>query len=105
MPAACGYGYDKGIFGYGTIAGGNDGVSMSNLVSNAGVVATDVTGVGTGRYLLAATQYGGDKGIFGYGYVSGYSSLTNLVSNAGVVASDVTGVGTVKYALAACSFN
>ena len=37
-------GNENGIFGYG---GGY--VSMTNLVSNAGVIATDTTGVGTGR--------------------------------------------------------
>ena len=36
---------DKGIFAYGYTG---SVVSMTNLVSNAGVVATDVTGVGTG---------------------------------------------------------
>jgi hypothetical protein len=41
---------------------------MSNLVNNSGVVATDVTGVGTARSNLAATTYGTDKAIFGYGY-------------------------------------
>ena len=47
-------GNDNGIFGYG-----NDGsnVSMSNLVSNVGVVADDVTGVGTDRAQLAACSY------------------------------------------------
>ena len=78
---------------------------MTNLVSNAGVVATDVTGVGTGRSGPGATQYGYDKGIFGYGNVPGLTAVTNLVSNAGVVATDVTGVGTVREDLAACSFN
>jgi hypothetical protein len=43
-------------------------VSMTNLVSNSsGVVAADVTGVGSARQGLAATAYGGDKAIFGYG--------------------------------------
>ena len=47
-------GNSEGIFGYGT-----DGsmLSMSNLVSNAGVVATDVTGVGTARSGLGACSY------------------------------------------------
>jgi hypothetical protein len=90
---------DNGIFGYG-----HGPVSMTNIVSNAGVVATDVTGVGTARYILAATQYGGDKGIFGYGYYGSMMSMTNLVSNAGVVAVDVTGVGTARESLAACSY-
>ena len=78
---------------------------MTNLVSNAGVVATDVTGVGTARYSPKATEYGGDKGIFGYGYTGSVVSMTNLVSNVGVVATDVTGVGTARRNLAACSYN
>jgi len=103
--AACEYGGDKGIFGYGydsTVASSN--VSMSNLVSNAGVVASDVTGVGTARSYIAACEYGEDKGIFGYGNTGSASSLTNLVSNVGVVASDVTGVGTARVDLAACEY-
>jgi len=39
------------IFGYG------GGSSITNLVSNTGVVATDTTGVGTTRYFLAAAGY------------------------------------------------
>ena len=99
--AACGYGYDKGIFGYGD----GSAVSMTNLVTNVGVVGSDVTGVGTVRYAPGATQYGGDKGIFGYGYSGAYISITNLVSNAGVVATDTTGVGQTRSHLKACSYN
>ena len=91
-------GSDNGIFGYG------ETVSMTNLVSNTGVVATDVTGVGTARYGLAACSYGGDKGIFGYGNTGSVVSMTNLISNAGVVAADVTGVGTDRYSLAATEY-
>jgi len=96
---ACEYGEDKGIFfgGYGDTGGGNDNTAVTNLVSNAGVVATDVAGVGTARRQLGGCGYGYDKGIFGYGEDdSGYLSMTNLVSNAGVVATDVTGVGTAR---------
>ena len=52
--AAAGYGGDKAIFSYG-----NDGsfISMSNLISNSGVAASDVTGVGTARGGLAAAGY------------------------------------------------
>ena len=84
---------------------GNNGsdLSLTNLVSNAGVVATDTTGVGTARSYLAACEYGQDKAIFGYG--GSPSSMTNLVSNAGVVGTDVTGVGTARTLLGACSFN
>ena len=47
-------GNQNGIFGYGYSSGVE---SMTNLVSNAGVVATDVTGVGTARGELAACSY------------------------------------------------
>ena len=77
---------------------------MTNLVSNTGVVTTDVTGVGTARYYLAASGYGGDKAIFGYGYTTVSVSMTNLVSNTGVVTTDVTGVGTARYGPAAASY-
>ena len=92
----------KLIFGFGD----NDSRdSTTNLVSNAGVVGSDVSGVGTARSGLAATQYNGDKGIFGFGYDGDLTAVSNLVSNAGVVATDTTGVGTARYILAACSFN
>jgi len=107
--AAAGYGIDKAIFGYGAATGSPNPtiVSMTNLVSNAGVVSTDTTGVGTIRFSLRAATYGYDKAIFGYGdngNGTGNYSLTNLVSNTGVVATDTTGVGTVRYALAAASY-
>ena len=94
---------DNGIFGYGTTG---SPVSMTNLVSNAGVVATDTTGVGTARNGIAACEYGQDKGIFGFG-ICGFSqcSVTNLVSDAGVVATDVTGVGLVRETPSGCSYN
>jgi hypothetical protein len=104
--AAAGYGTDKAIFGYGTTSfpGGTD-YSLTNLVSNTGVVATNTTGVGTARGVLAATGYGTDKAIFGYGYSSaGSVSMTNLVSNTGVVATDTTGVGSARYNLAAAGY-
>ena len=44
----------KAIFGYGFTTAA---VSMTNLVSNTGVVATDTTGVGTARGFLAAAGY------------------------------------------------
>ena len=43
------------IFGYGYANPSRQ--SMTNLVSNTGVVATDTTGVGTARYQLAAAGY------------------------------------------------
>ena len=44
----------KALFGYGYTTAE---VSMTNLVSNTGVVATDTTGVGTARRFLAAAGY------------------------------------------------
>lgn len=100
--AAAGYGGDKAIFGYGNkvVSSVYTYYSLTNLVSNTGTVATDVTGVGTSRRNLAATGYGGDKAIFGYGDANAIRnpslSMTNLVSNVGVVSTDVTGVGTLR---------
>jgi hypothetical protein len=53
--AAAGYGGDKAIFGYGQRT---SYFSTSNLVSNTGVVSSDITGVGTARYGLAAASWG-----------------------------------------------
>jgi hypothetical protein len=93
----------KAIFGYGSNGGGN--LSMTNLVSDTGVVATDTTGVGTARDGLAAASYGGDKAIFGYGNTGpSYVSITNLVTNTGVVSTDTSGVGTVRTWLGAAGY-
>ncbi len=91
----------EGIFGYGENGGS---LSMSNLVNSSGVVASDVTGVGTARRYIAACEYGNDKGIFGFGKTASVVSMTNLVSNAGVVGTDVTGVGTAREGPAACEY-
>jgi hypothetical protein len=101
---------NKAIFGYGAVVINNNwvGVSMTNLISNSGVVGNDVTGVGTGRGALAAAGYGGDKALFGYGYLDfnpPFVSMTNLVSNTGVVATDTTGVGTARLGLAAAGYS
>lgn len=93
----------KAIFGYGS--GPADYGTYTNLVSNTGVVATDTTGVGTGRRYTAAAGYGTDKAIFGYGQAgAGDIAISNLVSNTGVVATDTAGVGTARSTLAAASY-
>ena len=104
--AAAGYGGNKAIFGYGEFWTGTTSVivSMTNLVSSSGVVASDTTGVGTARGTLAAAGYAGDKAIFGYGSNGTAVSITNLVSNVGVVATNTTGVGTARYSLAAAGY-
>jgi hypothetical protein len=106
--AAAGYGGDKAIFGFGLKVVGYGGayVSMTNLVSNTGVVATDTTGVGSTRYALAAAGYGGDKAIFGFGEgPMNATAITNKVSNTGVVAADTAGVGTARLGLAAAGYS
>lgn len=45
-------GTQKAIFGYGS-----GPVSITNLVSNTGVIATDTSGVGTARSTPAAAGY------------------------------------------------
>jgi hypothetical protein len=102
--SACGYDYDKGIFSFG---GG--GAGATNLISNAGVVASDVTQVGSGRHGASSCEYGGSKGIFCLGYTNdpaGYNALSNLVSDQGVVADDTASVAgvTTRYVAGACSF-
>jgi len=90
-------GTQKALFGFGHH---NGGTVITNVVSSAGVVATDVNAAGTYRGDLAASSYGGDKAIFGFGR----TNVTNLVSSSGVVSIDQTGVGTVREELAAASF-
>jgi hypothetical protein len=93
---------DEGIFGFGTTG---SLTAVTNLVSNAGVVASDVTGVGTARQFPAACEYGGDKGIFGFGHDGSNTAVTNLVSNAGVVATDQAATtGTGRGYLGACEY-
>ena len=81
----------RGIFGFGTAAAAT---GVTNLVNSSGVIAADVSAVGTARNDLSAAGYGRDKGIFRGGYTNTSVSMTNLVNSSGVVASDVTGVGT-----------
>ena len=92
----------RAIFAYGDTG---PAVSMSNLVNSSGVVASDVAGVGTGRYYAGCANYGTDKAIIGFGNPgSGDVSLSNLISNSGVVAADTTGVGTARDSLTATGF-
>ena len=84
----------KGIFAFGTTG---SVTNLSNLLGSNGVIAADVTGVGTSRSNVGTTTYGTDKALFAYGRAgSPYLSMKNLVSNNGVVAADVTGVGTER---------
>ena len=92
----------KAIFAYGQESGGV--VSTANLISDQGVIGSNVTGVGTARYSPVGTGYGGDKGLFAYGNNSGALSTKNLVNNSGVVGANVTGVGTTRQYSAAAKY-
>jgi len=54
-------GNQEGIFGFGSDP---YYCGYTNLVSNTGVVSSDVAAVGTSRGYVAACEFGGDKGIF-----------------------------------------
>jgi hypothetical protein len=102
-PSGGGGGAQRAIFGYGTTSGSAASrVSITNLVSDTGVMANDTTGVGTARYQLAAANYGGDKAMFAFGFL--YEITINLVSNTGVVASDTTATGTARTNLAGAGY-
>jgi len=97
--AATQYGGDKGITAYG-----DSYADESNLISNTGVIGSDVTGVGTDRSTLGACSFGTEEGIFAFGTTGSYTGVSNLVSSAGVVATDVAAVGTARSAVAACEY-
>ena len=95
-----GIGGDFGIIGYGSQDAADPSVllSLSNLVSNLGVIQSDQGSVGTARKGLGAATYGGQYGIFLYGEIpgDGRASKRNLVGNTGVVAADATAAGTAR---------
>lgn len=105
--AAATYGVDKAIFGFGMILPMEPGetfYSITNLVNNLGVMASDVSNAATPRSLLAAAKFGTDQAIFGFGYGGSNSSVTNIVNNLGVVANDVVTVGTSRRRISALAF-
>jgi hypothetical protein len=89
------YGGDKVFFTYGRLH--NEVVqSITNLVNNSGVVASDSSAAGTKRYGAMAAAFGSSgQAIIGFGdtEANDYTNLSNIVSNSGVIASDTTGVG------------
>ena len=94
----------KGIFAYG-VNGGY--YSLSNLVNSSGAIAADVTGVGTERGSITASNYGGDKALFVFGAIEdvGVTNLKNLINNQGVASADVTGVGTARQNVGAAGYS
>ena len=82
----------KAIVGYGFIQNPAAGyINRSNIVSNVGVVSSDISGVGTARAQLTAATYGGDKAMFmGGSNNASITSVTNNVSSTGAIGSDVS---------------
>ena len=104
--AACTFGGDKAIFGYGShYTQGASPYSTTNLVNNEGVIASNVSGVGTARGALGACGFGSDKGIFAFGLAGSHTAISNKVNNNGVVASDTSGVGTARQDISAAGFS
>ena len=110
--AAAEYGTGTAIFGFGqTDTSGDSKTGITNLVNTSGVVASDVSAVGTARQALAAAGYGTDKAIFGFGTTGDYgvdeavTGITNLVNNSGVVQSDTSAVGTARHQLQAETYD
>jgi hypothetical protein len=92
----------KAIFAFGNVLNSpNESyVSMTNLISSAGVVASDTPTVAQARQGACGVGYGGDKGIFSGG-ANGNGGLTtsfvyNYVSNTGVISSDNSSSGTAR---------
>jgi hypothetical protein len=94
----------QGIIAYGYDQDEGARAAYSQKISSSGVVAAEVTGVGSTRRYGAGSSYGGDKGIFAYGEGASNLNISNLVSNSGVIAADGSAVGTARYDLAATPF-
>ena len=99
--AGANYGGDKGIFAFGQVsAPAVPASSITNLVSNTGVLASDTPGAPgvSVRFRHATATYGTDKVIVGFGQTTAPTStnIYNLISNTGVVAADSPGVGTAR---------
>ena len=108
LGAGVSYGNDKGIFCFGSLAPtGSGNTGISNLISSAGVVASDTAAVATAKDSGndGGCQYGVDKAIVAYGHVGSVTNSKNLISNVGIVASDASGVGTARSAMSATSYS
>lgn len=95
------------VFG-GNNSGGSPSFSnVSNIISSAGVVAADTTGVGTARWGVAACRYGSSgAALCAYGRINFLNALStrNPISTTGVVSGDAAGVGTARAEIAAVEY-
>jgi len=100
------YGGDKAIMYGGAAVSGGAVLGITNLISNSGVVGTDVAKASGVRDAadVAGSPYGGDKAIMYGGYGSTADTKYNLINNVGVVAADVTGAPTGRAGTAGQKF-
>jgi hypothetical protein len=79
--------------------------TISNRVSNTGVLAANANDMGTGRFGLCAAGYGGDKAFF-YGGISGTTRLNSaqLISNTGVISGISQSIGTGRTNIMATAY-
>ena len=104
--AAGTYGGDKAVIFGGALNSGGATLGTTNLISNQGVVGSDVAaaaGVRTTADVNGST-YGGDKVIVYGGYGSTSNNKYNLINNVGVVAADATGAPTGRQGSAGSKF-
>jgi len=104
---ATGYGFDKAIFIFGQTTTAQTSVTaITNLVSNTGVVASDVSGLGPARNSPSAATYSLDKAfvVYGANSLGVYTVYINLISNVGILASSTNVAGSNITAAAACSY-
>lgn len=97
------------IFGFG-YTGWPAVTNKTNLVSNTGVVASDVTTAATARKDLGACGYGtSGAGLFGFGmtdpYLATMSNIMTKFNGSGTYTSESSGVGTARWGLAACRYS
>jgi len=94
----------KAIIAFGTIAD-ESATNIRNLISNAGVIAADISGAGGVKTGAASAKYGSGLAIAAFGNNADNNLATsNLINNVGVVGSDVGAVGTVRTSLAGTGF-
>jgi len=100
------FGFEFAIIRGGGPADSGTAKSMSNKISNTGVLAADVSGVGTAGQGGGGSTFGTDgAAVFAFGSAAGtlYNSM-NKVSNVGIVASNSSGAGTARYGLGSAGY-
>ena len=104
--AAGTYGGDKAVIFGGALNSGGATLGTTNLISNQGVVGSDVAaaaGVRTTADVNGST-YGGDKAIAYGGYGNGNNAMYNLITNVGVVGANANGTPTGRNGTAGSKF-